>query len=86
MVPDADYIETIVVGTSVTSLGVNAFSYTPGLVSVTIPSSVVSIGQDAFLECPSLERVVFLGRTIEDVQGMSWYDLWGIDESIIQAD
>ena len=52
--------ETIIYGFraySVTSIGEDAFRYSWGLTSVTIPNSVTSIGEDAFYHCTGLTSV-----------------------------
>ncbi len=44
----SDYIQEVIIGNSVTSIGSLAFSSCMGLTSVTIPDSVTSIGDNAF--------------------------------------
>ena len=50
-------ITSVTIGTSVTSIGVQAFRAT-GLTSITIPDSVTSIGNYAFYNCSALTSVV----------------------------
>ena len=47
---------------SVTTIGMSAFSECSGLTSVTIPSSVTSIGNSAFSGCNGLHQAIFLGN------------------------
>ena len=42
---------------SVTSIGDNAFYYSPGMTSITIPNSVTSIGNGAFYNCSGLTSI-----------------------------
>lgn len=44
-------LKSILIPSSVTSLGNYCFSECSGLTSITIPSSVISLGNDCFLEC-----------------------------------
>jgi hypothetical protein len=46
---------------SVTSIGTDAFNFSPHLTSVTIPSSVTSIGATAFSSCANLANAYFQG-------------------------
>lgn len=54
-----DFIKNIKLGSSVTSIGDNAFRYCASLTSVTIPNSVESIGMFAFYGCSALTSVTF---------------------------
>ena len=56
-----EYLESITIPDSVTSIGEEAFART-GLTSVTIPDSVTSIGNSAFYRCCSL--TVFYGKFV----------------------
>lgn len=48
---DSHSIATVVIGSGVTRVGSNAFSYCHNLSSITIPASVTSIGDKAFYGC-----------------------------------
>ena len=50
-------VQKIEIGTSVTSIGNNAFNYCYSLTSITIPNGVTSIGSDAFNYCYSLTSI-----------------------------
>ncbi len=50
-------LKSIIIPSSVTSIGHGAFEYCSGLTSVTIPSSVTSIGEAAFMGCSGLTSV-----------------------------
>ena len=45
------------IGSSITTIGNNAFNVCPSLTSVTIPSSITTIGNNAFSSCSSLTSV-----------------------------
>lgn len=49
----------------VTSIGMYAFAYSPGLSSVTLPESVTSIGPAAFFHCSGLEEIHMEGVSAE---------------------
>ena len=50
-------IDTLVIPTSVNTIGVYALAHHTDLVSVTIPNSVTAIGTSAFADCYSLSPV-----------------------------
>ena len=50
-------VSDLIIPSSVTSIGDNAFCYCKGLTSVSIPSSVTSIGNQAFYYCTGLTSV-----------------------------
>ena len=56
-IPNKSNIAEVEIGTHVTSIGANAFSWCSGLTSVTIPDSVTSIGGLAFFNCSGLTSV-----------------------------
>ncbi len=75
-IPKGDLKEVIITGGE--SIGNNAFIYSHGLESITIPDSVISIGEHAFSysfpdSCFSLTNVYYEG-TIEDWCHISFYD------------
>ena len=52
-----NFVKSVTIPSSVTSIGQNAFQNCYSLQSVSIPSGVKSIGQDAFSSCYSLQSV-----------------------------
>jgi hypothetical protein len=64
---------------SVTSIGIGAFSHCSGLTSVTIPESVTEIGQWAFSSCSGLE-------SIEVDKNNTKYDSRGDCNAIIETE
>ena len=75
-------LTSVTIPNSVTSIGENAFYDCGGLTSVTIPESVTSISSSAFMSCNSLTSVIFLGKTLDQVQAMENYS-WGIEDTSI---
>ncbi len=52
------------------------------MTAITIPASVTSIGPGAFYKCVRLSNMVFDGKTVADVQGITNYR-WSTDISTI---
>jgi hypothetical protein len=50
-------LTNVIIGTNVTSIGINAFLGCSMLTSVSIPSSVASIGDGAFMDCTALTGI-----------------------------
>ena len=53
-----DYIETVEIGSGVTTIGQGAFSNCTGLKHIVIPDSVTAIGQEAFSGCTGLKHII----------------------------
>ncbi len=73
-----DDITSVVLGNSVTSIGLSAFGYCDLLEHISISSSVINISQNAFVGCSKL---------IETENGISYVDKWVVDceEEIVIA-
>jgi len=56
-IDNVDDVISIVIGSSVTSIGEFAFGYCDNLTSITIPNSVTSIGDYAFFQCYNLTSI-----------------------------
>ena len=69
----------------ITSIWGYAFYSCSKLETVTIPNSVIDVGAWIFQDCPNLMSVIFIGKTLEEVQEMKYYNVWGIDTSIISV-
>ena len=62
-----NFIESVIIPDSVTSIGDRAFYGCSGLTSITIPDSVTSIGENAFCDCSGLTSIVVeSGNTVYD--------------------
>ncbi len=68
-------VETVTIGTGVTSIGNRAFYNYGSLTSVTIPDSVTSIGRSAFCDCDSLTSVAIP----DSVTTIGDFAFWGCD-------
>ena len=66
-------LTTISIPNSVKFIGDWAFYNCTSLTSIKIPNSVKSIGDNAFHNCRSLKKVIFKGKTLEEVQAMENY-------------
>ena len=65
-------MESVVIPSSVESIGDSAFSNCPSLASTKIPSSVVFISDGAFAYCHSLESVV-IPSSVTSISGSAFY-------------
>ena len=61
----AEYLVSVVIPNSVTSIGIGAFDGCKSLASIVIPNSVTSIGDNAFFGCASLKSVVIPNSVTE---------------------
>ena len=66
-------IKTVVIGSGVTSIGDDAFSYCSSLTSITIPDSVTSIGERAFSCCSSLTSIT-IPDSVTSIGGHAFSD------------
>ena len=64
-------LQAMVLPTTITSIGTNAFART-GLKAINIPSSVTTLGGDAFAYCSSLETVV-IGKKVKTMSQGVFY-------------
>ena len=79
-------LKNIVIPDSVKYISDYAFMGNDSLETVTIPENVEYIGIKAFDECRKLDKVIFKGKTINEVKRNMWNYPFGIkDESIIKC-
>jgi hypothetical protein len=60
------YIASITIPNTVTSIGESAFTGCSSLKSITIGTNVTDIGRFAFAECPSLDSIVWNAKKLQD--------------------
>ena len=57
-----NYLTTLIIGKSVTSIGVSAFQSCTGLTSLTLPNSISTIESNAFASCSNLKTIYISGE------------------------
>ena len=62
---------------NVTAIGYQAFAYSSGLASVTIPNSVTAIGNNAFYECSGLTSVT-IPNSVTSIGNYAFYNCSGL--------
>ena len=72
-----EWVTSVVIPNSITSIGDNAFVNCSGLTSVTIPNSVTSIGDGAFSECSGLTSVT-IPNSVTSIGGWTFQGCYGL--------
>lgn len=63
---DCYFLNTVIIGNGVESIGVNAFSHNSNLAELSLPPSVTSIGDHAFSSCTNLQSVT-IGNGLQTI-------------------
>ena len=79
---DRTTITSIIIPSSVTSIGAYAFYRCGSLKSVTIPNSVTNIGYNAFQECKGLSMIT-LPNSLTTIENMAFLDCKGLSKITI---
>ena len=77
-------LKEITISNNVTRISDEAFFKCESLTSITIPNSVISIEAKVFLFCESLKKVIFKGRTLDEVKQMENYPFGIEDENVFK--
>ena len=76
------WLEKIIIGNGVTSIGLAAFLHCESLTSITIPDSVTSIGGYAFYGCSSLTDIT-IGNGVTSIEHAAFWCCSGLTSIII---
>jgi len=74
----AKYVKLDLSGSTVTSIGSNAFFGCTSLIGVTIPASVTSIGSSAFSGCSGLTGALAIPDSVTSIGDRAFYDCSGL--------
>ena len=72
-----------IIPNTVTSLGDYAFSWCPGLTSITIPKSVTSIGEQAFSDCSALTSIT-IPESVTSIGNCAFFYCSGLTSIIVE--
>ena len=73
-------ITSVVIPSSVKTIGDDAFARCTGLTTVTIPTSMTSIGEYVFYKCSNLVTVNFNATNCESVGSNTWTDCLSLEK------
>ena len=80
-------VKGLVIGTSCTSIGSDAFQYCFGLTgSLVIPDSVTSIGSNAFTYCSALTDDLIIPDSVTSIQSFAFYGCGGFTGDLVIPD
>lgn len=77
MFRNMDNLKTVILPSTITSIGFHAFEYCEALNSVVIPSSVTSIGSYAFYDCDALSSIE-IPSSVTTIENHTFYDCDGL--------
>lgn len=80
----SNWMTTISLPKSVTTIGANAFSQCYSLTNINIPDNVISIGEYAFQSCNAVTNVT-IGASVQTIASSAFYNCYEIKEVVCKS-
>lgn len=80
----SNWMTTISLPKSVTTIGAYAFSQCYSLTNITIPDSVISVGEYAFQSCNAVTNVT-IGASVQTIASSAFYNCYEIKEVVCKS-
>ncbi len=79
-----EWLESVILPLSVTSIGSNAFGYCSHLSSINLPDNLDTIGKNAFTHCDSLKKIV-IPESVKYIDESAFTGCSGVDTIVFNA-